>query len=184
MENLKTYFKALCREGLYFLATAICTFVIYALLKGLVLPFTAHLTDAPIVTILATMVLGLVCVYIFTKLHVGWKYSFRNRGDYEIIRKYKDRPLGGIIEESRVCFKREVYFIAFVALTAILSAIFEPLVFFVKYLYLLNDIMPDALGATASFVLIIISYFLNLYLYRRRVYRDFYISAENKKRKH
>ncbi len=184
MERLKTHFKALCREGLYFLATAICTFLIYVLLKGLVLPFTAHLTDAPIVPILATIALALVCIYIFTKLYVGWKYSFRNRGDYEIIRKYKDRQLGGIIEECRVCFKREIYFIIFVVLTAILNAIFEPLIYLVKYLYILNDIMPDALGATASFALIVISYFLNLYLYRRRVYRDFYISVENKKHKH
>jgi len=35
----------------------------------------------------------------------------------------------------------------------------------------------------ASAILIVLSYFLNLYLYRRRVYMDFYVSAEKRKSK-
>lgn len=181
MESLNIHFKALCKEGLYFLGTAICTRIIYAFLRWLILPFTARLTDNEIIPIISTTLLGLVCIYIFTKLHVGWKYSIRNRGDYEIIRNYKDKPLGNIIKESKICFKREIYFMIFVAITAVLSAIFEPLVYLVKYLYVLNDIMPKALGALISAIIIMLSYFLNLYLYRRRVYVDFYVPAEKRK---
>ncbi len=183
MESLKAKFKLLCKEGLYFLGTAICTKIIYAFLKWCIIPFDEHLAKNKLLPLIVTILLGVVSIYIFTKLHVGWKYSIRNRGDYEIIRGYKDKKLGNIFEESKKCFKREAYFIFFVALTAILGVLFEPLIYLVRYLYILNDIMPRALGAVASAILIVLSYFLNLYLYRRRVYMDFYVSAEKRKSK-
>ena len=183
MHSFKRKIKLLCKEGLYFLGTAVCTKIIYAFLKWCIIPFDEHLTDSNFLPIIVTILLGLVSIYIFTKLHVGWKYSIRGRGDNEVIRGYKDKPIGNIFEESKKCFRREAYFMFFVVLTATLGVIFEPLIYLVQYLYIFNDIMPRALGATASAILTVLSYFLNLYLYRRKVYMDFYVCAEKRKSK-
>lgn len=177
MEIFKAYMKSLAREGLYILATSICTLVTYAFVSGILAPFDEHLVDKAYITIIMKIALNIVYIMIFSKFHVMWKYSARGRGDYEIIRSYKEQSFGGFFVETKGVLKRESRFVIICALVSMLSAIFPPIVFPLKGLFLISELTGRALGAVISFALMQIAYFLILYQYRRGVYKKFYVQV-------
>ena len=165
--------KKTIKELLVLLASSLSAFAIYIFVLGAVAVLNEYLEESPFAKAIVDLLMGALYAYALSKCHVGYKYSIKGKGDNAIIKEYKDKKMGGMVAQIKELLGKELCFVIAMATLTIIVIIIPQLSFLQVGVNALDKVMNRVLGGALSYILILTFYFLNLYLYRRKIYTEY-----------